>query len=128
MIFYADDDADDRELFSEVIALIDPNATVIFASDGLEAMELLKKMAKPPKLIFLDINMPIITGVECLKQIKATESLKKIPVVIFSTTSDRAELNELKHIGADEYIIKPNTFDALKDVIGEVVSKYTRPS
>jgi CheY-like chemotaxis protein len=70
VIFYANDDKDDRELFGEVVKEIDPTFTVIHAKDGLDAVRILSKPTlKLPDIIFLDINMPMMDGYETLVEL-----------------------------------------------------------
>ena len=71
----------------------------------------------PPDLIFLDLNMPILSGQDCLERIKAHEEWKKIPVVVYSTASRREIVEQCKQLGSDLYIVKPTNSDNLKNAI-----------
>jgi FixJ family two-component response regulator len=70
-----------------------------------------------PGVLFLDLNMPRKNGFDCLLEIKASEKLKRLPVVIFSTSSDPAIVSLLFKNGAQHYIRKPNNFKHLKNLI-----------
>ncbi|HET9053992.1 MAG TPA: response regulator, partial [Cyclobacteriaceae bacterium] len=86
--------------------------------DGVAALERLHDPDAPrPDLILLDLNMPRMNGFECLQEIRKSERLKPIPVVIFSTTSQTQAIDKVYEQGADYYIRKPNTFAMLKEVI-----------
>jgi CheY-like chemotaxis protein len=122
-VFYADDDAEDRELFCEAIQQINPGIKPVLASDGREALEMLINSAELPRFIFLDINMPVMTGKECLIKLKSTERFKKVPVIIYSTTTDKDELKKLILLGAHDYVIKPNSFDKLVESIKKILTK-----
>jgi len=117
-ILLVDDDADDCLLFCEAINVIDDNIECVIANNGAEA--LLKLDAIVPDIIFMDINMPVLDGKECLKQIKSTEILKNIPTVICSTSSDQIEINDILNMGAG-YITKPVSFDLLVKSLREFI-------
>lgn len=65
------------------------------------------KTAPPPCVIFLDLNMPLKNGFECLKEIRQTQKLKNIPVIIFSTTSNPDAIDQTYLLGANYYVCKP---------------------
>jgi CheY-like chemotaxis protein len=112
-ILYADDDRDDCELLSETLSKINPEIECILANNGLHALNLLNKNDKLPDFIFLDINMPVMDGKKCLLELKQNSRLKEIPVVMYSTTSNPAEINTLYEYGASLYIQKPNNINQL---------------
>src|SRR3954470_20640516 len=98
-IILADDDADDRELFRE--ALNETHKTMFkTAKDGLSLMQLLKDGKELPDAIFLDLNMPRMNGHECLKEIKKDKHLRKIPVLIYSTSKSPEYIQETYENGA----------------------------
>lgn len=122
-IYYADDDADDREIFCDVIQQINPGIKIILSKDGQEALELLNLQTPPPDFIFLDINMPRVNGLECLVRLKSDDRLKTVPVIIYSTTADSREVMKMKLLGAEEFISKANSFEGLKESIRKVLMK-----
>lgn len=126
-ILYADDDVDDCELVVEALEKIDPRINCVMANDGQQALEILNQDQILPDYIFLDVNMPVMNGKNCLIELKKDERLKEIPVVIYSTTQDKEEIQELYEIGATEFVQKPNTFRdlciSLKAVIGKLQSQ-----
>ena len=111
-ILYVDDDRDDRNIFREAVKLVSPSIEFDSVSSCEEAIFKLKSQ-KPPNLIFLDLNMPSRTGIDCLKIIKANPLLRKIPVIIYSTSNDQTQIKECLQAGACEYLIKPNDFKSL---------------
>jgi CheY-like chemotaxis protein len=112
-VFYADDDAEDCELFVEALHQIDPEVKSIIAKDGREALAYLNNTPDLPDYIFLDINMPLVDGKKVLIEIKKSAKLKDIPVVMYSTTSDTNEIKEYYKLGAHDFLIKPNNFASL---------------
>lgn len=122
-IFLADDDPDDCTLFEDALQIITPSYVLTTAFDGQELMETLQeKVPPPPDLIFLDLNMPRKTGVDCLKEIRTNQKLKSIPVIILSTSSQTQYIEETYKLGANRYIQKPNSFAELKTAISSVLA------
>lgn len=114
----ADDDSDDADLFREALLELDPSIIFYHAPDGLVIWEKLEdKSLLPPQIIFLDINMPGMNGWQCLAKLKNTEAYKKIPVIIYSTTSNKREVEIAQDLGACCFITKPNDFKILKQVL-----------
>lgn len=122
-IFYADDDEDDREIFCIAIQQINPAIKVTVSKDGQEALQILTAQSTPPNFIFLDVNMPRMNGVECLIKLKSDNRLKNIPVIMYSTTSDRNEINKLMLLGAEDFVIKVPSFEKLRDSLHKVLTK-----
>lgn len=121
-VFYADDDPEDCELFTEALQQIDPEIKTIIAKDGREALAFLHNTPDLPDYIFLDINMPLINGKKCLIEIRKSQKLKNIPVVMYSTTSDTHEIREYYKLGAYDFLIKPNNFVTLCDSLESIFS------
>lgn len=132
-VYLADDDVDDVEFFQEALADVCDNAA--FAS-GKNGMELLKKLLYPelpvPDLIFLDINMPLMNGLECLNEIKSHLHLKDIPVVMYSTSASETTIETAYNLGASLFIEKPSDYNVLKSILHPIVNRdwstYTRPA
>ncbi|HEY5825760.1 MAG TPA: response regulator [Cyclobacteriaceae bacterium] len=133
-IFLADDDTDDRILFQDALREVSKDTRLQMANDGLELMDILEEtVPPPPDVIFLDLNMPLKNGFECLADIKRTHKLKNIPVVIFSTSSQQDAIGKVYAQGAHYYICKPSSFEKLKMAISEILSRdlashLTQPS
>jgi CheY-like chemotaxis protein len=119
-VFYADDDPEDCELFTEALQQIDPELKSIIAKDGKEALAFLEHTRELPHYIFLDINMPLVNGKKCLIEIKKNPRLKNIPVIMYSTTSDTNEIKEYYKLGAHDFLIKPDNFNILCDSLESI--------
>lgn len=102
-----DDDEDDREIFCLALSEADPSLTCITASDGVEALSILREKSFLPDYIFLDLNMPRMDGKDCLREIRKQTHLANVPVIIFSTSSADREKEETKRLGANSFIVKP---------------------
>jgi CheY-like chemotaxis protein len=121
-IFYTDDDQDDVEYFTEAIRLLDKDLTLVTYDRGDSLLYALKNPPPKANIIFLDLNMPGKNGFQVLKEIRSTESLKDIPVIIYSTSSDENSIFVSKELGADLFITKPNTFPELKKSIQDALA------
>lgn len=124
-IFWADDDPDDLEVFRELMQEIAPSYQLIEFHNGLDLIENLRKISAPqyPCLIVLDMNMPVLNGRDTLAILKADESLKEIPVVVFTTSQSALDKKFCAHFKT-EMITKPPVYDHLIDIIRSFVSGY----
>ena len=120
-ILYADDDFDDRMLFLEAFSEIERSISCITFCDGRALLEMLNKAQKLPDVIFLDINMPVLDGRECLIELKRDSRLKNIPVVIHSTTSSQTEIKGYLQLGAMSFIQKPDSYPKLCQCLARFV-------
>jgi len=121
-IMLADDDEDDRLFFKEAFEEVKINYNISAFNDGEQLMEHLYDTSNPlPDIIFLDLNMPRKSGIECLKEIRANDRLKKISVAIYSTSSSEQDIEDTFVSGANVYIKKPNDFNMLKKILSDVV-------
>jgi CheY-like chemotaxis protein len=122
LILIVDDDSEDRELFREAIAEIDPSIRCYSAQDGKDALREMNHGLDLPDFIFLDINMPVMNGRECLIEIKKHTRLRHIPVIMYSTTSDTMEIKGFYSLGAHDFLIKPRNFKKLVEALGSIIS------
>lgn len=133
-ILLVDDDPDEHLLFQDALKELPNSPRLSYARDGQQLMQLLNDgEAQLPAIIFLDLNMPRMTGFECLQEIRKSSKLNQIPVVIFSTTSQTQAIDKVYEQGANYYIRKPNTFAMLKEVIERMLeidwnNNHTQPS
>jgi CheY-like chemotaxis protein len=126
-ILVAEDDADDRFLLQTAFAEKGFNDRIEFVENGVELLKFLHGIlaAKPedvvyPGFILLDLNMPKKSGREALTEIKQHPILKAIPVVVYTTTKNAAEIKKCYELGANTYIVKPARFESLLKVVGDV--------
>ena len=115
----ADDDADDRDLFSE--AVNEHNAQVTCVINGVQLMKTIEG-GMIPDVIFLDLNMPEKNGKECLREIRDNDSLKNIPVVIYSTSSSKKDQDDTFELGAALYVVKPTSYTTLRKTMAGLMS------
>lgn len=112
--------ADDSPVIKKIVkrAIESRNFELLEASDGKEALEVLKKEYKNVVLILSDWNMPVMNGFEFLTAVKADSALKKIPVIMITTEAEKSHIIKAVQAGAANYIIKPfNSEDLIKKVM-----------
>lgn len=123
-LLLVDDDADDQLLFGEALREINSSVRCETASDALDALKKLNNHSAVPQLIFLDLNMPIMHGFECLKRIKAQDFLQTIPVIIYTTSSSPLDIHMAKQLGAAAYFCKPMHFNHLCDGLKNILNGF----
>jgi len=121
-IFLADDDEDDQLLFNDVLKELSSSIELTVARDGEHLMKLLNNLTDLPDILFLDLNMPLKNGFECLEEIKANKKFENLPIIIFSTSSQPSAVELVYQHGAHLYVRKPNDFTNLKKIIHYVLS------
>ncbi len=124
IIYYVvDDDLDDQQFLIDALSKNDPDSQCYSANSGSQAISNLKNATVPlPDAIFLDLNMPHQNGKQCLAELKSTSSLKDVPVVIYSTTSNRIEIQDTLRMGASHFMIKKSSFKGLREELSLITS------
>jgi CheY-like chemotaxis protein len=120
-IVFVDDDPDDRELIQDCLLRNNIDTFEIFDS-GIALFEYLEDVPdhELPELIVADLNMPVMTGYEIVRQVKATERLKHIPVVLLSTSSRTMLVEECIKHGAAAHFQKPNSIGEFNQIIHQL--------
>jgi len=126
-ILMADDDPDDRILMLEALAENKIPNSIYFVEDGEELLDYLEKKGKyavqpciTPGIIFLDLNMPKVDGRQALKKIKGDPKLRKIPILILTTSKAELDILEAYELGVNSFITKPAKFEELVKVTREI--------
>ena len=130
-IVLADDDADDRKLTADAFMENRLANQLTCVEDGEELMEYLHRRGKYeklrseplPGLILLDLNMPRKDGREALKEIKADPNLRRIPIVVLTTSKAEEDIVRSYDLGVNSYVTKPVTFKSLVELI-KVLGRY----
>jgi CheY-like chemotaxis protein len=131
IVLLADDDADDRQLAQEALTEVSMAIDLRCVGDGEELLDYLRGRgaygigidAPTPNVILLDLNMPLKGGREVLKDLQADPRFRQIPVIVFTTSSSREDIDSSYALGANSYITKPVTFKGLVDVMRDF-SRY----
>ncbi len=123
-ILLADDDEEDRELARDALQGSRLANEMQFVVDGQDLLDYLhhggrwtEENSPRPGIILLDLNMPKKDGREALQEIKADESLRRIPIVVLTTSQDEADVLATYDLGVSSFITKPVTFGGLVDVM-----------
>ncbi len=127
----ADDDPDDRLLIKESLEEARLANPLHFVEDGVELLDYLQRKNQYanlaghplPGLILLDLNMPRKNGIEALKEIKADQELRQIPIVVFTTSKAEEDIFRTYNLGVNSFISKPVNFEAFVDVV-RTLTKY----
>jgi len=122
-VLLADDDDDDRLFFRDAIEEVKVKTVVNMVNDGVELMNYLNNAeTRSPNLLFLDLNMPRKSGMECLMEIRSNHKLKDLSIAIYSTSALQADIEDTFIKGANIYIKKPNDFEELKSILDRVIN------
>jgi CheY-like chemotaxis protein len=120
-----DDDPDDQEIFLMCIEKISPSIRCLTSDNGVDAISMLSSSETYlPDYIFLDMNMPKMNGIECLKQIRKISRLDQTKIYMYSTTSDSSVVMQSKNLGAQGFIVKPARTGELKEKLSEVFQAH----
>ncbi|HUM46672.1 MAG TPA: response regulator [Chitinophagales bacterium] len=127
-ILIAEDDEEDREIIKEAFDECKLANDLIFVNDGEELMEYLLKKGKyavkrqygDPGIILLDLNMPRKDGRQALAEIKSNADLRKIPVIILTTSKEEEDIVRTYKLGVNSFVIKPVTYAALVNVMKSI--------
>ncbi len=118
-----DDDPDDTLLFRDILQDVDSSVGFTSAVNGKAALSLLRSGTIPlPHIIFLDLNMPLMNGKECLLELKQDPALMHIPVIIYTTSSQSRDIEETMMGGAICFITKPTSLKDLDYILTQITS------
>lgn len=121
-VLLIDDDEDDHEIFLSAIEEINKEVTCVGIADAAKALEQLEAKHLNPEIIFLDLNMPVMSGQEFLIEIKKKSALNHIPVIMFSTSASLPTIMLTRELGAVDFITKPQNYDQLVELLTPYVS------
>ena len=129
VILMAEDDADDRLLARDALAECGLGEDLRFVENGEELLDYLLQRGKydaqtpRPGLILLDLNMPVKDGREVLEEMKSNAALRRIPVVVLTTSRADTDIDRIYSLGANSFITKPVRYESLVEVM-RVISQY----
>lgn len=120
-ILFSDDDTDDALLFTQAADLLTSPILLSFAEDGEQLMRFLEKEMLPD-MIFLDLNMPVKNGFECLKEIRSDKKLDWLPVIVYTTSDSRNDIQACYDLRANLYVVKPTSFESIIKTLKKIVA------
>jgi CheY-like chemotaxis protein len=122
-LFLVDDDTDEHELFQEALHQVNDKVLLLTAINGLDAFDKLDAQAYPrPDVIFLDLNMPKMDGLQFLREIKGMPHYQAIPIHIYTTSSNPEHERNALSLGATSFITKPDSLQDLCRYISNVTA------
>jgi CheY-like chemotaxis protein len=121
-ILLVDDDPEDQEIFSMILDQISAKVNFLCSDNGVNALKLLSGETEVnPHIIFMDMNMPLMDGMQCLAEMRKSLKLKEIPIYMYSTSAQETIVAECKRLGANGFLKKvPDLSDfenALKSIL-----------
>ena len=119
-ILLVEDNPSDAELTQRALRKSELGARVAVARDGAEALEYLLSSRPRPKVIFLDLKLPKIDGIEVLRRVRADERTKAIPVVVLTSSQEERDISECYKLGVNSYIVKPVEFDKFYKAVADL--------
>lgn len=127
-IFLIDDNEDDILLMKIALKNADIKNEINIANTGKDAISKINEICKTkellPDIIFLDINLPKLNGIDVLKEIKRNGLISEIPVVIFTSSDSKLDMDFCYELGADLYVKKPNNINEYKIIMQQIKSFF----
>jgi CheY-like chemotaxis protein len=129
-ILLVEDNPHDAELAIRALRKCLPVSHLVHVGDGQEALDFLHGSAaeegcKPPKVVLLDLKLPKVGGLEVLREIRANERTKLLPVVILTSSREDRDVAEAYRLGANSFIVKPVDFENFLEVVSHMGSYWT---
>jgi len=118
-VLFVDDDSDESYLFNEALEQSGLTIKLSRAKDGNDLLNFLQTQPLPD-IVFIDLNMPYKDGLEALIEIRKDSKFEKLPLVIYSTTKNSNHIDATYKHGASLFVVKPNTFDGMVEVVRKV--------
>jgi len=119
-ILLVEDNPNDAELTQRALRKTEIGARLLIARDGAEAIERILTEGLRPRVIFLDLKLPKIDGIEVLRRIRADERTKEIPVVVLTSSQEERDITESYKLGVNSYVVKPVEFDKFYKTVSDL--------
>jgi len=110
-ILLVEDNPNDAELTERALRKSELGARLALARDGAEALEYLLSGRPRPRVVFLDLKLPKIDGIEVLRRVRADDRTRSIPVVVLTSSQEERDVSECYQLGVNSYVVKPVEFD-----------------
>jgi CheY-like chemotaxis protein len=128
-ILLVDDDHEEAELFTAALKSLDQTIQFVHAEDCVDLLDSIRK--HKPDIVFIDINMPFLNGIECLKAVRSEPEFESLPIIMYSTSNNQKNIIDSFNNNADLYIVKPDSYRgiiiALEKVLKVNWAKQPRP-
>ena len=128
-IVVVEDDSDDALMTMRALKKLNPPPTIKLVRDGREALDLLTgEDALVPELVFLDLKLPKVHGLEVLRLLRENEATRSIPVAVLTSSDDPKDIARATQFGANEYIRKPIDWEEYSQALCSAAEKYIKSS
>lgn len=119
-ILIADDDKDDYFILKDAASKAGETLKISYVGNWLELYRFIAKAL--PDVLFLDINMPVKDGIECLKLLRNERKYDQIPIMMYSTSLNKADIDKAYQNGANYFIVKPNAINDITNIIKKLIA------
>jgi two-component system, response regulator len=123
-ILLVEDNPNDAELTQRALRKVNLGTKVAIARDGAEAIEYLMGNKPKPKVVFLDLKLPKIDGIEVLRRTRADSRTRSIPVVVLTSSQEERDISECYKLGVNSYVVKPVEFDRFYKAVGDLATYW----
>ena len=120
-ILFSDDDTDDALLFTQAADLMKSSILLSFAEDGEQLMRFLARESLPD-MIFLDLNMPVKNGIECLREIRNDKNFDTLPIIVYTTSDNPRDVDTCYELRANLYVVKPTSFESIIKTLKKIIN------
>lgn len=125
-IVLIEDDADDVELLQESLDSHNIENTLTVIKDGSAAVQFCETAPFLPDIIIMDFNLPRVHGREVINKIRCNQKFAQVPILILSTSSSKEDISYAYDVGADKYLVKPATIEAIQETVKTIVELAKR--
>jgi CheY-like chemotaxis protein len=133
-ILLVEDNPSDAELAILAIRQARYTGHIAHVDDGVKALDYLSGSGayadrageSPPRVVFLDLKLPRVDGIEVLRRVKNAERLRSIPIVVLTSSQELSDVDECYRLGVNSYVVKPVNFDEYQAMISGLVNYWTR--
>jgi len=123
-ILLVEDNPNDAELTQRALKKTNLGVGLATVRDGAEALEYLFSNRPKPKVIFLDLKLPKIDGIEVLRRVRADDRLRSVPVVVLTSSQEERDISQCYKLGVNSYIVKPVEFDEFYKAVGDLATYW----
>jgi CheY-like chemotaxis protein len=123
-ILLVEDNPNDAELTQRALRKTNLGVHVIVARDGAEALDYLIGDRPKPKVIFLDLKLPKIDGIEVLRRVREDDRLRSIPIVVLTSSQEEKDVTRCYKLGVNSYVVKPVEFDKFYKAVGDLATYW----
>lgn|SRR2546426_4089988 len=123
-ILLVEDNPNDAELTQRALKKTNLGVGLATVRDGAEALEYLFSNRPKPKVIFLDLKLPKIDGIEVLRRVRADDRLRSVPVVVLTSSQEERDISQCYKLGVNSYIVKPVEFEKFYKAVGDLATYW----